>query len=50
MLDLLTTIYADDTFRFTLWHVLELCNVDGIVSWVIDAAGYTLYEDFSIGG
>lgn len=49
MLDLLTTLYADDTLRFFLWDLFAGLGIDGLLAWVIESSGHVLYEDFSIG-
>lgn len=48
MFDLLTTLYADDTLRFALWHLLSGIGLDGVVAWVLDISGFIVWEDFSI--
>jgi hypothetical protein len=48
MIDLLHTLYSDDTFRFTLWHIAGTLHLDGLLAWGIDLAGYRLWEDMSL--
>lgn len=48
MIDLLTTLYADDTLRFFLWDLLTGLGIDGVLAWLIENSGMTLWEDYSI--
>lgn len=48
MLHLLAQLYADDGFRFTLWHVLHNLHVDGTVIALIRDTGHVIFEDFSV--
>lgn len=48
IIDLITTLYADDGFRVTLWHALTLTGLDDTARHIITTLGLTLWEDLSI--
>lgn len=48
MIDLITTLYDWDTFRFTLWHALDMFGLDACLTTWLDSHGYVVWEDYSI--
>jgi hypothetical protein len=45
MIDLILNLYADDTFRFPLWDLLNLMNVDIHLILLLRLAGCIYFED-----
>jgi hypothetical protein len=47
MIDLIIALYDLDVYRIALWDTLAAFHMSGVILFLLDFAGFTVYEDFT---